>query len=296
MTRTVVSGGTGYVGRFIVEGLLAAGHTVTVLGRTRPHADFFSAPVAFQPHKLGSEIPVDAFSGADFFVHAAFDHVPGKYRGGEGEDPASFRRRNLEGSVALFEAARQAGIGRTIFLSSRAVYGPRPSGTWLDEADKAAPDTLYGEVKLAAENALQELCDDRFQTTSLRVTGVYGPAARGRAHKWAALFADYLAGKPIAPRAGTEVHGADVAQAVRLVLEHPGTPPALLNVSDILVDRHDLLKIVRDLTGNLQPLPQRADASSVNAMKTDRLRALGWKPGGSQRLAGTVSQLLQEDI
>lgn len=296
MTRTVVSGGTGYVGRFIVEGLLAAGHAVIVLGRTQPPADFFSMPVGFKPYELGGELPSGLFQGADFFVHAAFDHVPGKYRGGEGEDPTSFRSRNLDGSVALFEAARRAGIRRATFLSSRAVYGPRPAGTWLDEVDKPIPDTLYGEVKLAAENALQELRTGHFQATSLRVTGVYGAAAKGREHKWASLFADYLDGKSIAPRAGTEVHGSDVAGAVRLVLEHPAIPPALLNVSDILLDRHDLLKIVRDLTGSSHALPPRANAASVNAMKTDRLRTLGWEPGGSQRLADTVAELLHTRI
>src|SRR5690606_6041034 len=296
MTRTVVSGGTGYVGRFIVEGLLAAGHAVTVLGRTQPPADFFSMPVGFQPYELGGGLAADLFHGADFFVHAAFDHVPGKYRGGEGEDPASFRHRNLDGSVALFEAAKRAGIHRVIFLSSRAVYGPRPAGTWLDEVDKPIPDTLYGEVKLAAESALQELRTDRFETTSLRVTGVYGPAAKGREHKWASLFADYLDGKSIAPRAGTEVHGADVAEAVRLVLEHPAIPPALLNVSDILLDRHDLLRLVRELTDSPHALPPRAESAVVNAMRTDRLRALGWVPGGSQRLAVTVAELLHTKI
>src|SRR5690606_15011137 len=119
-----------------------------------------------QQYQLGGEIPPSVFDAATCFVHAAFDHVPGRYRGGEGEDPASFRHRNLNGSVALFEAAKVAGIRRTVFLSSRAAYGPRPAGTWLDEADTPVPDTLYGQMKLADEAALQNLCDDRFQATS----------------------------------------------------------------------------------------------------------------------------------
>src|SRR5690606_27662555 len=111
MTTTVVSGGTGYVGRFIVEGLLKAGHQVLVLGRMSPAEGFFSAPVAFAPLDLDSgKVDPDLFASASFFVHAAFDHVPGKYRGGEGDDPAAFRRRNLEGSVALFEEAKAAGV------------------------------------------------------------------------------------------------------------------------------------------------------------------------------------------
>jgi len=293
MKKAVVSGGSGYVGRFLVEGLLAAGHAVTVLGRTPPGVDFFSGPVAFEQCDLDSgRISPAAFQSASFFVHAAFDHVPGKYRGGEGDDPDAFRRRNLDGSIALFEAAKEAGVSRAVFLSSRAVYGTRPPGISLDEADEAIPDTLYGEVKLAAETALAQLSDENFRGISLRVTGVYGPAGKGGDHKWASLFADYLAGSPISPRAGTEVHGSDVAEAVRLVLEHPAAPPDLLNVSDILLDRHDLLAIVQDVTGSPRPLPERADAAAINAMRTERLRALGWTPGGLPRLRTCIAELL----
>ncbi|EIM72113.1 NAD-dependent epimerase/dehydratase [Nitratireductor aquibiodomus RA22] len=127
--HSIVSGGTGLVGRFIVEGLLAAGHRVTVLGRNAPPEGLFSGAVAFAPMTLEpTSISTALFEGADFFVHAAFDHLPGRYRGGEGDDAAGFRRRNLDGSIAMFRAARAAGVARTVFLSTRAVYGPRAPG------------------------------------------------------------------------------------------------------------------------------------------------------------------------
>ncbi|MFC6489269.1 NAD-dependent epimerase/dehydratase family protein [Nitratireductor sp. GCM10026969] len=290
-TRTIVTGGSGYVGRFVVEDLLSAGHAVTVTGRRPPPAGLFSAPVDFQPLTLGPEGAAGVpFAGADFLVHAAFDHVAGKYRGGEGDDPDGFRRRNLDGSIALFEAARAAGVRRAVFLSSRAVYGPRPSGIWLDEVDEARPDTLYGRVKLAAEEALAALGGEGFQGISLRVTGVYGPSGPGRPHKWSGLFGDYLAGRAITPRAGTEVHGRDVAAAVRLVLSlGAGTT---YNVSDLLVDRRDILAAVKRISGSPFPLPPAADKQAVNPMRTDRLRALGWQPGGEQLLEKTIEQLV----
>jgi NAD(P)-dependent dehydrogenase (short-subunit alcohol dehydrogenase family) len=140
--RTFVSGGTGYVGRFIVEELLAAGHEVTLMGRRPPADGFFSRPVEFRPLSLEPDgISPALLEAADFFVHGAFDHVPGKYRSGEGDDPEGFRRRNLDGSRALFEAARAAGVRRIVFLSSRAVYGTYPPGTWLDEKDEPRPWT-----------------------------------------------------------------------------------------------------------------------------------------------------------
>ncbi len=149
MTRVLVSGGTGLVGRFIVEHLLANGYKVTVGGRTPPAQDAFSKPVSFTPLSLDPEADqIEAFDNIYYFVHAAFDHLPGKYRGGEGADPKGFQAKNLDGTVRLFEAAKDAGVRRTCFLSSRAVYGPHPPGTLLTEALPCKPDTLYGSVKL----------------------------------------------------------------------------------------------------------------------------------------------------
>ncbi|WP_265517066.1 NAD-dependent epimerase/dehydratase family protein [Nitratireductor luteus] len=291
--RSIVTGGTGYVGRFIVEAFLRAGHEVTVMGRRPPAEGFFSRAIAFVPLDLKhSAIDRTAFARADFLVHGAFDHEPGKYRGGEGDDPAGFRRRNLDGSLALFDAARAAGVSRTVFLSSRAVYGPRTAGVRLAETDPARPDTLYGEIKLEAETALRTIGG-----VSLRVTGVYGPAGVGKTHKWAGLFRDYLGGKPISPHVGTEVHGDDVAAAVLLVLE-VGAAEAegeIFNVSDIVVDRRDLLAIVQRQAGCQHQLPEAADVSSVNAMETAKLQSLGWRPGGAALLEKTVPALVFTD-
>src|SRR5690606_17557692 len=138
--RTVVSGGSGYVGRFIVERLLAEGHYVTITGRTKPAHDFFSTPVGFSVDHLGlDEDHAATFAGADFFVHCAFDHRSGKFRGGEGDDPDGFRRRNLDATLARFRQAKQAGVKRAVFLSSRAVYGDRAEGAELTEESAPRP-------------------------------------------------------------------------------------------------------------------------------------------------------------
>lgn len=288
---TLVSGGTGLVGRFAVEALLEAGREVRVMGRTPPSEGFFSAPVEFVEGTLDPDRDQSAaFTGVRHFVHAAFDHAPGKYRGGEGDDPASFRRRNLDGSVALFEAAKRAGVERSVFLSSRAVYGVQPLGAMLSEETEPRPDTLYGEVKLKAERALAALSSDHFAGVSLRVTGVYGPSRPGQPHKWSVLFRDYLDGRPIAPRRATEVHGVDVAAAVLLALDAPAVAP-ILNVSDIVLDHRDLLGVVQAITGCGHALPP-AFTEPLNEMATGLLRGLGWRPGGRSLLEQTVGSLL----
>jgi UDP-glucose 4-epimerase len=268
----LVTGGTGYVGRFIVAGLRQAGHGVTLLGRTP------WAPIALHPWSLGDAAP--ELPAADALVHCAFDHAPGAYRGGEGRDPDGFWARNHDGSRALFDAAVRAGVSRVVFLSSRAVHADARRGEILRETDPVEPDTLYGRLKLALERDL--LARPGIKAAAPRATGVYGVAPGSGHHKWQALFADYLGGRTVAPRAGTELHGGDLAAAVQLLLE--GGSSGVFNASDILIDRRDLLARVRARTGCPHPLPARAAGPPPGVLDTGKLRALGWRPGGLDRL------------
>ena len=295
MARVVVTGGAGYVGRFIVERLLRAGYEPVVAGRSDPGPYFFSTPVEFRPFELDPRADnQDMLEDVDAVIHCAFSHVPGRYRGGEGEDPKGFVRANQEGTQRLLADAKAAGVGRFIFMSSRAVYGTPEPGEVLHERGSAIPDTLYGQVKRAGEEAARMACEDGFTTVSLRVTGVYGPAGDGASHKWEKLFADYLGGKKIASRVATEVHGDDVAEAVLLFLSEPVSALSgrLYNVSDLLIDHADILAPLKEATGAFYPLPERGDASAVNAMSTDKLKTLDWLPGGKWLFDKTLTELV----
>ncbi len=289
--RTLVSGGTGLVGRYIVNTLLAAGHDVIVAGRSPPESQLFSKPVLFRPLSLEDDaVPGGLFDDAIGFVHAAFDHQPGRYRGGEGDDPDGFRRRNLASSVKLFEAARRADVSRTVFLSSRAVYDGLAAVRPLVEETPLSPTSLYGQVKLQCEEALAALTAPGFVTASLRLTGVYGNL---KPNKWDGLIADSLAGKKVPVRAGSEVHGEDVGKAVRLMLEaDPGRiGRRSFNVSDIVADTRDILSGL-GVSGELLPGP--ADKTTVAVMDTRRIRDLGWQPGGWPLFAATLQSLARD--
>lgn len=278
--RVAVAGGTGLVGRFIVEELVGSGHEVVILSR-RPEHGGAEGYVEHRAFEMGAgETP--RLDDLDALVHAALDHLPGRYRGGEGNDPEGFRARNADGTRHLLAAAARAGVGHLVFLSSRAVYGDYPAGTRLDEAMEPRPDTLYGQVKLAGERDLVRLASGGVRATVLRPTGVYGPSGPRRPHKWSALFDAFACGAEIAPRVSTEVHGGDLAAAIALVLE--GEQAGTFNVSDIVLDRADLLGALRDLTGVPGRLPARSDPAGVSEMSTARLRAMGWTPRGQAGL------------
>lgn len=281
--RIAVTGGTGLVGRFIVNEAIGSGDDVTVMTRNPPRAGFFQEQVRHLPFELGG--PVPNLGGFDAVVHAAFDHLPGRYRGGEGDDPAGFLARNLDGSLRLFEEASRAA-SRVVFISSRAVYGPQQGS--LTEDMECRPNTLYGQAKLAAEQGLLALMPTAMV---LRATGVYGPPGPGQRHKWADLFDDFAAGRRIEPRVGTEVHGDCLALAVRRGLDGAG---GIYNVSDMLLDRRDLLEEWRAVTGIDGRLPDRADASGFNQMDTAKLESLGYRPSGRGWLRKTLREMAEQ--
>lgn len=297
--RVFITGGTGLVGRFIAEHFLGHGADVTVAGRTPPAPGFFSKAVRFASFSLSQpEDYPNLVEGHDLVVHGAFDHVPGRYRGGEGDDPEGFRTRNLDSSKLLHDAAANAGAARFVFLSSRAVYGSPPPGTLLTE-DTIAPDaSLYGTVKAEAERYFARPISASLVSTSLRITGVYGPSGPGRPHKWDELFHQYTSGDAIAPRPATEVHGEDVARAVSCVAEAPAHDVAgqSFNVSDIIVDRADILAPLSDRLNDAPPLPPRGDQRQVSPMATAKLEALGWRPSGRALFDQTVAKMADDFI
>jgi nucleoside-diphosphate-sugar epimerase len=264
--RVLLTGGSGAVGAFVAPALTAAGHHVLRLDRRPKGPEALPFDLARPPAQLPP---------ADALVHLALAHLPGRFRGGEGGDPATFLALNRDGSRALIRAARAAGVRRVLLLSSRAVYGDARRGQTLRETDPLAPDSLYGRVKAELEPEAD---------VAIRATGVYGLAPGAASHKWSGLFADFLAGRPIAARAATEVHGADLAAAIVRLLAAPRARGSF-NASDLLLDRADLLAAVAARAACPYPPPPHAPGPPPGVMATDRLRRLGWRPGGPARLA-----------
>ena len=107
-------------------------------------------------------------------------------------------------------------------------------------------------------------------------------------HKWSGLFETFRAGGDVEPRCATEVHGDDLADAVVRVLHMDESGFYVFNVSDFLLDRRDLLALISDRAGTETNLPERA-ISIPGVMDTSRLRRLGWKPGGLERLKAFIN-------
>lgn len=260
--RIAITGASGIFGGFLIAAARGAGHQVVAPG---------------PGWRLGARTDL---SGVDALIHAAFHHVPGRYRGGEGDDPAAFVAANQDGTLRLWDQARD--VGRVLFISSRAVFDALPDGTPLPEALPPAPASLYGRVKAAGEAAILA----RPGGAVLRATGLYGPGAAGA--KWAGLFAEADAGRAPAPRRATEVHAADAARGALMILE-AGAEGAF-HASDLLLDRRDLIAARAEAIRRPLPLPARDDRA-VSVLDCARLRALGWRPGGWPQLGAVLAGL-----
>jgi len=73
-------------------------------------------------------------------------------------------RWNLDGTLRLARAAKQAGVERFLFASSCSLYGAAGSQAVAEDAD-LFPVTPYGETKVNAERDLSQLADDNFSPT-----------------------------------------------------------------------------------------------------------------------------------
>lgn len=298
--RIAVTGATGLVGRFVVDRSLGAGHAVRALLRPRASLDGFpAAPEAVRGDLDDAEALPALLADCDALVHCAFAHLPGRYRGGEGDDPEGFWRTNLLGTVRLLEAARGAGVRRAVLLSSRAVFARRGAGedprAPVDDAYPTRPDTHYGALKVAEEAlAAAVSASGGPVTAALRPTGVYGLTYPVSASKWYGLVADVVAGRPVTEvRAGTEVHGDDVASAILHLLAAPEAAVGgrAFNCSDLLLDTHGLVTRIAQLAG-VRAEPPAPAPPPRNPMRCPGLRGLGWTPGGEARLEETLTALV----
>ena len=296
--RIAITGATGFLGRYIVDHLVAHGHVCRCW--YRPGSDRTSMPtdearLEWILGELNNE-PTTAtlVAGCDAVVHAALFRPGAGFRGAEGDLPA-FVDKNVLGTIRLIEAARAARVRRFVFISTCAVHERILDDRALDETHPLWPTSHYGAHKAAIEKFVHSFgLGMNFQICALRPTGIYGPAHPLPASRWFDLVQRVARGEHVTvPGGGKEVHAADVAKAVAILLNAPAKEitGAAFNCYDRYVSEYDVATWAKELSGsnaNIIGQPRQPK----HQIDTARLRSLGMQFGGEPLLRQTIGQLL----
>jgi len=296
--KIAVTGATGFLGRYIVNHLLGAGHDCRCWHR--PNSD----RGGFQEHAPGSlewvsgQLGDDAsaerlFAGTGAVVHAALERPGAGFRGAEG-DIVLFAERNVVGTLRLVRAARQAGAGRFVFISTCAVHEIVLEDRPLDETHPLWPTSHYGAHKAAIEKFIHSFGHgEGYDICALRPTGIYGLARPVEKSRFYDIVHAVAAGEPVdSDRGGKYVHAMDVARAVALLLRADGVAGQAYNCTDLYVSDERIARIARDRTGSSSRIAAHSKAPR-HQIETGKLRALGMEFGGQKLLEKTIAQLAE---
>lgn len=176
MWHCLVTGGAGFIGSHLVEGLLARGHRVRVLDNFASGKPDYLAAVEGQIELHVGDVgdPQSARQAMDgievVFHHAALASVPLSV-----EEPLKTHAACATGTLNLLDAARRAGVRRFVYAGSSSAYGQCGRAVQR-ESDPVAPISPYGAAKLAGEMYCRAFAATYgFSTVVLRYFNVYGP-------------------------------------------------------------------------------------------------------------------------
>ena len=176
MATYLITGVAGFIGSALARAVLAQGDQVRGIdnlstGRRENLAEIL-ARIDFQEADV-LDLPAlyDACRGVDYVLHqAAIPSVPKSVL-----DPLASNRANLDGTVNLLMAARDAKVKRVVYAASSSAYGDTPT---LPKHEDMAPNPIspYAVAKLASEHYMISFyrCYG-LQTVCLRYFNIFGP-------------------------------------------------------------------------------------------------------------------------
>jgi UDP-glucose 4-epimerase len=294
--KTLVTGGAGFIGSNLVDALLARGDEVTVVddistGRESNLEGALAAGARLERIDVRDAAALSALASevepATVFHLAAQIDVRKSL-----DDPAFDAAVNVGGTANVLDAARAAGTGRVVFVSTGgAIYGEGEGKALpLDESAPIEPFSAYGQSKFAAEGylALYERLYG-LSTMALRLGNVYGPRQDPLGEAGViAIFCGLLAsgGQPTVYGDGTQtrdyIYVGDVVAAALAAGDSTASGPVNIGTgieSSVL----DLIAALAGLAGreDFEPQfagPRAGEVQRISLAAERAERELGWRP------------------
>ena len=291
MAHYLVTGGAGFVGSHLVEELARRGERVRVVdslitGKRQniahiPGVDFLHGDLAEM------DVARQAVDGVDYVLHqAAIPSVPRSV-----EDPITSNRANIDASLNLLVAARDAKVKRVVYAGSSSAYGNTPTLPKV-ETMPTAPLSPYALQKLVVEQYCQMFTAlYGLETVTTRYFNVFGPRQDPSSPYSGviSLFISALCDGRQPTIYGDGEHTRDftyVANVVDGVLRACHAPNAAGEVINVAtggrVSLNHLFRTVRDLVGaTVEPIYAPPRAGDVKDSQADISKAkalLGYTP------------------
>jgi nucleoside-diphosphate-sugar epimerase len=299
MARYTVTGGAGFIGSHLTEELIRRGHTVRVVddfstgkrGNIDAAAHAAGVPLAAIQVVEGDladlEVARRAVEGADYVLHqAAIPSVPRSVK-----DPITSNRANIDATLNVLVAARDARVKRLIFAGSSSEYGDTPTLPKHEDMP-TKPLSPYALQKAVGEEYLKLFTRlYGLETVSIRYFNVFGPRQDpGSPYSGViSLFVKWLlAGeRPTIYGDGEQTRDftyvANVVDGVLRACEAPGASGESINVAtEGRVSLNQLLDELQRIIGTrLEPIygpPRVGDVRDSQASIAKARRILGYEP------------------
>jgi len=175
MASYLVTGGAGFIGSHLAEELMRRGHVVRVADSlvtgTRQNLEHLPAVEFLEGDLADFSFATRAVHGMDYVLHqAAIPSVPRSVN-----DPITSNRANVDASLSVLVAARDAGVRRLIYAGSSSAYGNAPTLPKHEDMP-AQPLSPYALQKLVAEQYCQMFTRlYGLETVTIRYFNVFGP-------------------------------------------------------------------------------------------------------------------------
>ena len=287
MARVLVTGGAGFVGSHVVDGLLAKGHEVLVVDDlstgTRSNLPAGAELVDLDVSDDGFVGVVKSF-GPDVISHlAAQASVPVSM-----SDPELDARVNILGGLNVVRAAIEADCEQVVYVNTGgALYG-EPEYLPCDENHPIRPISAYGLSKWTSECYFRTMLPDSIPLKVLRLANIYGPRQdpHGESGVIAIFLRKMLRGDQVTIYGDGEhtrdyVYVGDVVEAHETAMKHDESLVVNVGTGEG-TSVNEIFRRLQEVTGYGEPAhygPARPGDVRHIALDASRARrVLGWKP------------------